>query len=328
MDSRSSGPLWAITSYFNPGRSPRRRLNYATFRARLRAPLVTVELGYGEYDLDPADAEVLVKLPGRDRLWQKERLLDRAMAELPSECQGVVWLDCDVALLDDGWPELTLKALERWPVVQPFSTCRQIALSDGYDLEAPFERVPGTSRSLASRMLDGSVPPSIFSSIGSSRRYAYEPGFAWAARRDVIEDIGLYDALVLGCGDKAMASAAYGRFDGTADAFRMSRPHASHYRRWARSFHRRISGRVGCVDGPLAHFWHGDTNRRARRAPYTAFRRFVFDPKTDLAIDDRGAWQWASDKPELHRYVADSLRNRCLDCDDAPPLELLERTTR
>ncbi|MEJ2339793.1 MAG: molybdopterin-dependent oxidoreductase [Gemmatimonadales bacterium] len=151
---------------------------------------------------------------------------------------------------------------------------------------------------------------------------------AWAARRDVIEDIGLYDALVLGCGDKAMASAAYGRFDGTVDAFRMSPPHASHYRRWARSFHRRISGRVGCVDGPLAHFWHGDTNRRARRAPYTAFRRFVFDPKTDLAIDDRGAWQWASDKPELHRYVADSLRNRCLDCDDAPPLELLERTTR
>jgi hypothetical protein len=71
MGKLSSGPLWAITSYFNPGRSRRRRLNYGAFRACLRAPLVTVELGYGEYELDPADAEVLVRLPGRDRLWQK-----------------------------------------------------------------------------------------------------------------------------------------------------------------------------------------------------------------------------------------------------------------
>ena len=110
MDRQSSGPLWAITSYFNPGKSRRRRSNYGAFRTGLRAPLVTVELGYGEYDLDPADAEILVRIPGRDRLWQKERLLNRAMAELPPECRAVVWLDCDVAFFNDGWPELTLKA--------------------------------------------------------------------------------------------------------------------------------------------------------------------------------------------------------------------------
>jgi hypothetical protein len=285
-------------------------LNYGAFRARLRAPLVTVELGYGEYELDLADAEVLVRLPGRDRLWQKERLLNRALAELPPECQGVVWLDCDVAFFNDGWPELTLKALERWPLVQPFNAFHQIALSDG---DVPELRASDTARSLASRMLDGSVPPSIFSSIGSSRRFAYAPGFAWAARRDVVEDF--------------MASAAYGRFDDTVGAYRMSEPHANHYRRWARRFHRRVSGRVGYVDGSLAHFWHGDAYRRAKRAPYTGFSRFGFDPGTDLAIDKRGAWRWASDKPELQRYVADSLRDRCHDCDEPPPLELLGMAT-
>jgi hypothetical protein len=250
------------------------------------------------------------------------------MAELPPECQAVVWLDCDVAFSNDGWPELTLKALERWPLVQPFRAFHQIALSDGRDPDVPLERVPGNSRSLASRMLDGSVPSSIFSSIGSSRRFDYAPGFAWAARRDVVEDLGLYDALILGCGDKALASAAYGRFDDTVDAYRMSEPHAGHYRRWARSFHRRVSGRVGYVDGGLAHFWHGDASSRAKRAPYTGFSRFGFDPKTDLAIDNGGAWRWASDKPGLHRYVTDSLRNRCRDCDDPPPLELLGRAVR
>jgi hypothetical protein len=328
MDRQSSGRLWAITSYFNPGRSRRRRSSYGAFRTRLRVPLVTVELGYGEYELDPADADVLVKLRGRAWLWQKERLLNRAMAELPPECQVVVWLDCDVAFFDDRWPELTMKALERWPLVQPFRTFHQIALSDGCDLEIPPERAPGTSRSLTSRMLDGSVPSSIFSSIGSSRRFAYAPGFAWAVRRDVVDGLGLYDALILGCGDKAMASAAYGRFDDTVDAYRMSEPHASHYRRWARRFHRRVSGRVGSIDCALAHFWHGDANSRAKRAPYTGFRRFGFDPKTDLAIDNRGAWRWASDKPGMHRYVTDSLRDRCRDCDDPPPLELRVRATR
>lgn len=302
-------------------------MNYGAFRAWLRAPLITVELGYGEYDLDPVDAEILVRIAGRDRLWQKERLLNRAMAELPPECRAVVWLDCDVAFFNDGWPELTLKALERWPLVQPFEAFHQIALSDGRVPEIPVDRTPDAARSLASRMLDGSVPLSIFSSIGSSRRFAYEPGFAWAARREVVEDTGLYDSLVLGCGDKAMASAAYGRFNDTVEAYRMSEPHANHYRRWARSFHRRVSGRVGCVDGPLAHFWHGDAYRRAKRAPYTGFRRFGFDPQTDLAIDEGGAWRWASDKPGLQRYVADSLRDRCRDCDEPPPLELLGRVT-
>jgi hypothetical protein len=261
-------------------------LNYGAFRACLRAPLVTVELGYGEYELDPADAEVLVRLPGRDRLWQKG-----ALTELPPECHGVVWLDCDVAFFNDGWPELTLKALERWPLVQPFDAFHQIALSDSCDPEIPLGRVPDTTGSLASRMLDGSVPPSIFSSIGSSRRFAYAPGFAWAARRDVVEDIGLYDALILGCGDKAMASAAYGRFDDTVGAYRMSEPHAN-------------------------------------RAPYTGFERFGFDPRTDVAVDKQGAWRWASDKPGLQRYVAESLRDRCHDCDEPPPHELLGQAAR
>jgi hypothetical protein len=287
-----------------------------------------VELGQGEYDLDPADAEILVRISGRDRLWQKERLLNRALAELPPKCRAVVWLDCDVAFLNDGWPELTLKALERWPLVQPFDAYHEIALFDGRLPEDPPELAPDSPRSLASRMLDGSVPSSIFSSIGSSRRFAYAPGFAWAARREVVGGLGLYDALILGCGDKAMASAAYGRFDDTVEVYRMSDPQASHYRRWARSFHRRVSGRVGFVAGPLAHFWHGDAYRRAKRAPYTGFRRFGFDPQTDLVIDEGGAWRWASDKADLQRYVADSLRDRCRDCDETPPIELLDATTR
>ena len=55
--------------------------------------------------------------------------------------------------------------------------------------------------------------------------------------------------------------------------------------------------------------------------------KFGFDPMSDLAIDEGGAWRWASDKAGLQRYVAESLRDRCRDCDETPPIELLGKVT-
>jgi hypothetical protein len=32
---------------------------------------------------------------------------------------------------------------------------------------------------------------------------------------------------------------------------------------------------------------------------------FAFDPATDIAIGAGGCWEWATAKPELHRYLRD-----------------------
>jgi hypothetical protein len=56
----AGGALWALTSYFNPLGYRRRIENYRQFRARLGAPLATVELGYGgRYDLGSGDGDIL-----------------------------------------------------------------------------------------------------------------------------------------------------------------------------------------------------------------------------------------------------------------------------
>jgi len=320
---RTSAPLWAITSYFNPTRSRRRYVNYRAFQAHIAVPLITVELGFGECELGEADADVLVQLSGRDLIWQKERLLNLALTRLPSECRMVAWLDSDVLFLEDEWPELTLEALGRWPVVQPFLAVQQAGpIDDHRSLPAP-RRAAWSPTSLASRMLEGSVPGSIFNTTGSSQSYDYAPGYAWAARRELIEDIGFYDAFILGCGDKALASAAYGRFEDSVRVYRLTEAHADHYRSWARSFHRRVGGRVGFVDCGLLHLWHGDPMPRATRTPYDHLGRFDFSPVSDMRIDRNGAWRWNSHKPAMHRYVADSLYSRCTDCDDLAPLEAL-----
>ena len=94
---READGLWAITAYFNPMRYRRKYANYQLFRERLEVPLVAVELAYGpEFELGEGDAEVLLKLRGRDILWQKERLLNVAFQALPSSCDKVAWVDCDV----------------------------------------------------------------------------------------------------------------------------------------------------------------------------------------------------------------------------------------
>jgi hypothetical protein len=113
--------LWGITSYFNPSGYKNRSTTYRTFKKHLRIPLIAVELSFnGEFELQSADADIIVRLTGRDALWQKERLLNLALRALPAECDAVAWLDADVIFEREDWPEHARAALKRCSIVQPF----------------------------------------------------------------------------------------------------------------------------------------------------------------------------------------------------------------
>jgi hypothetical protein len=117
-----SDGLWAITSYFNPVGYRRRIENYRHFRERLPVPLVAVELAYhSEFELGDGDADILVRLRGRDVMWQKERLLNIALEALPETCTKVAWIDCDVIFADEKWPEKAIGLLDRASLIQLFS---------------------------------------------------------------------------------------------------------------------------------------------------------------------------------------------------------------
>src|SRR5436853_1095 len=117
MSMRSAVDLWAITSYFNPQRYRRRLANYRLFRKHLTIPLIAVELSFdGAFDLQPAEADVLVRLREGDVLWQKERLLNVALRALPVECRKVVWMDCDILVDAVDWPEQVSRMLDEFPL--------------------------------------------------------------------------------------------------------------------------------------------------------------------------------------------------------------------
>ncbi len=294
--------LWAITCYFNPVGYRQRLSNYRTFRARLNAPLVAVELGFDDtFELSDGDADVLIQLRGGDVMWQKERLLNLAFAAVPEACRKIAWLDCDIVFDRTDWAEAAGRLLDRLAFVQLFDQV--------YYMPADLDRA-GLSRDEAilhrtglAAAINGGDPEARLGEIlvGNIPRHAR--GLAWAARREILDGRGLFDACIIGGGDSAMACASYGCLDYILARQKMHAPQAERYLDWAEPFHRQVAGDVGALAGDIFHLWHGDIERRGHRRRYQGFSAFGFDPGDDIAMSENGVWCWNSDKPEMHDYV-------------------------
>ncbi len=283
--------LWGLAAFFNPLGSPRRTANYRAFRRELQVPLVTVELAYGpEFELGTDEADIMLRLRGRAVLWQKERLLNLALRALPAACDTVAWLDADIVFERGDWPELALAALEHSTMIQPFRDVR--------------EQSGTTARqSLAFRVSEGTLAPTAIATARLANAWRCAAGLAWVARREVLELHGLYDAGIVGGGDRAIACAAFGAWQGLPRAHRMSRAHEEHYVSWARSFAASVGGRVGFAEGCVSTLAHGTFIGRAYGERHAGLEAFAFDPEVDIAIDEQGCWRWNSDRPALHDYV-------------------------
>jgi hypothetical protein len=307
-----SHELWAVTAYFNPMHWRRRLVNYRAFRERLRVPLVAVELGYdGQFDLRPGDAELLLQDPGKDVMWQKERLLNLALEALPAAVTRVACLDSDVILeRSDIWRH-ALRALDESPLVQLFSQVYYLPADELPDFaHCEQTRTPAAGfawlRQQGHSTLDLCNP--VWTDPGKPPPVPY--GLAWAFRRELFAGRGLYDAWVVGGATRLHCFAADGLWREAATAMRFHGGMVEHYRRWAEGFHAEVRGNWGYVPGAVAHLWHGEAVGRKYRQRYEDFARFGFDPTVDLARDRHGAWRWNSDKPEMHQYLRDYFAGR------------------
>lgn len=305
--TRPPGTLWAITSYFNPLGWRRRLANYRLFRANLGVPLVTVELAYGpQFELRTGDADILIQRRGRDIMWQKERLLNIALQALPEECRYVCWIDGDVVFARPDWPVAAADLLQRYDLLQLYRTVHYLApTATGIGGPVDLSRPSLLSASAAGFPLFEPWPD-------MWRRTPAQPtmGMAWAARRSLLQVQGFYDACILGAGDRALLLAAHGRWQEAGWFMLMSDACQGHFEPWARAFHARIQDGLGYLEGDIYHLWHGDLAQRRSRERLTQLAQLGFDPATDIALDDSGAWRWNSDKPALHQYICEYLASR------------------
>jgi hypothetical protein len=307
---RTQGHLWAITCYFNPVGNRRRLENYRTFRQRLTVPLAAVELSFGEeFQLASGDADILVQLRSSSVLWQKERLLNLALKSLPDACDKVAWLDCDIIFESDDWIERASRALDKFALVHLFQDRNEL----------PMDFTPENPNSWGATLKTESVvykldagqatTEEVATTLGALRRGTTN-GLAWASTKDILREFGLYDACIIGSGDKAVLSAALGVPDHFARALEMNPRRTQHYLAWARPYFNRIQGRISYIPDRVFHLWHGDLHDRGYQAKHRSFAQFDFDPYTDIALDPNGCWRWNSDKTEMHAFVKHYFESR------------------
>jgi len=296
--------LWAVTCYWNAAGFARRLKNYRTFRENLNAPLLTVELSFSdEFELASLDADMLIQIKGGSVLWQKERLLNIAAQALPDSCENVAWLDSDVLFDKRDWSSRANKALRHNKLVQLFD--RAGALRKG-------ERSAGVCDTAVGGLVESTLSAAIAGrEVASGLRYPKywslgqtANGLAWAARREFFDAVALYDACILGSGDRALVCAALGVPELVRSALSLSSAHARHYLSWASRFSEWVDSSYACLAGTIFHLWHGHPKKRRLEDRYQGLRPFQFDPHRDIARDSNHVWAWATEKKAMHEYIS------------------------
>ena len=305
------GEIWGVTAYFNPSKNPHLKKNYDIFRHKLHKqglPLITVELAFGDqnFELEEHDAERVIQLHSNDVMWQKERLLNEGLKHLPHECDKVVFLDSDVLFTEDDWIERTCIELNHFIFVQPFShlirlhpgttSCDWRKCTFGHGEGEMIHSFGCAVTTHGMHMLDS------FSLQGTS-------GIALAARRSIVDKHGIYDAGIMGSGDIFITHAI---FDHMLEYLQknMTGKHLDHYRNWSRNLYEDAKNSMSFVPGLAYHLWHGKRNSVASGKRNTILFDADFDPQNDIAINESGAWNWTSNKPELHKLCEQYFEDR------------------
>lgn len=301
--------LYVITSYFNPCRYRRRFETYREFREHLNIPLVTAELGFGgRFDLRPGDAEILLQFDDGDVMFQKERLLNIAIRNLPADCTAVAWIDCDILFDDPRWGEMTLDKLRTAHVVQPFGSLYRLQQSDPVDFTRS-RRAIDPDNSLIKHLFTGQLDSEHWK-VTEGSKLPFRGGIAWAARRDLIERVGLYDACILGSGDKAFACALLDIPTTSTEYHHMSPEYERHYRRWMARLHADFPLKLDWVETEALQLWHGDYAHRRYQARHIGFAKYRYAPDRDLVAAPSGSWQWRDPHSEMARYVREYFHSR------------------
>lgn len=266
-----------MTCHFNSCKFQSPHQNYLRFAAALKehdVPLFTAELAFDESPFVLEQTSNVHRFRTRHVLWHKERLLNLLLKHVPPQYDKIAWIDADLLFQNPNWASEAAEGLDSSPVLQLFENA---VYRDRAGV--PSESQTGIAKAL-SLTTNKTHPPGSF-----------HPGFAWAARRELLETAKLFDASICGGGDFFMVAAMYGWW---------AHPHLSYYpptmRRafndWARPFWSQIRGNVGFVPGTVYHLWHGDRSRRQYSERFGWLRQARYDPAKHLSVDASGLWQW------------------------------------
>jgi hypothetical protein len=292
--------LNVVSVVFNPIRWQSRIALYRQFEQHMLdsgVHLTTVECALGERPFELDNPRVNhVKVRANSILWNKENLINLAIARLPPDWKYVAWLDADILFRQPGWASETVQALQQYHVIQPWESC--------YDLGPHGEHVDLHHSFLSLWWKDKSIR------FGGGYTFAH-PGYAWACTRQAFEWLGgLIETAALGAGDHHMALALIGRV-GESVPGGLSASYLRHLNIWQARALQHINFSLGFLQGStIEHFWHGRKEDRHYSLRWDIVTGNQFDPDTDLKRNAFGVLELAGNKPGLEHDLDTYFRQR------------------
>ena len=301
------GSFWGITTFFNPVGYKNKYANYRLFRESLNRQglkLLAVEVVFSckDFELKEGyDADILVQIIAdkNNIMWQKERMLNIGLNNLPKDCDKVTWLDCDVIFKNNNWVEETSKMLLDYKVVQPFKWA--VRLPKGLLDTNPDDLLIG---SLVGQRMNNITMGVYDIGIDSFRKTFSDPGFygfAWAARKSVFDKIGFFDKNIMGGGDFIMARAFWGSTN-IVEKFYHDKM-VSCLKGWMIKIYNNVQGSVCYIDGDIMHLWHGEEYNKWHKIRRFILKKYDFDPNKDIVIGNNGLYLWATNNKFLQKAV-------------------------
>lgn len=125
------------------------------------------------------------------------------------------------------------------------------------------------------------------------------PGFAWACRRELFEDLGgLYDRNIVGSGDTFFVDCYLDSWDIHGFASKFNDYMKVDLMKWCDKL-RAKKPVLDYIPVDISHLWHGSLKNRKYMDRHDIILNYDYNPSEDVRLED-GVYEWNSDKPGMH----------------------------
>lgn len=191
-----------VSCFFNPQNSPYRikafKIWYESIK-HLNHSIIECVIGDAKPQLE--ENENIKRVYTENLLWHKETLLNKVISELPKKYKYIFWVDADVIFTNLNWLVNGVKELQTNNIIQPFE----------YSVHLEKDEI---KPSFSMDLLNGTYLPNqknnkVWRSFCAN--YATTPlwknenynnhghvGFAWGAKREILDRVPLYDKALIG----------------------------------------------------------------------------------------------------------------------------------
>lgn len=290
--------LWIISCYYNSNSYKTKPKNFELFMERIEEAKINhliVECAFKDQQFSLPKSKNILRIKTPDIMWQKERLLNIALENLPVRCKNILWIDCDVLFENPDWAKETVEKLKHYRVVQPFKEA--IRLPKG------FTHYVGQGEKYYSFGYINSENPYIVSE-GRFDLHGHT-GFAWASHKSIFAKVGFYDVCIAGSGDHMMAHSFVG--DWTTKCIKRvignNENFYNHYTEWSKKIYPKIKSKISYVEGALLHLWHGDVENRNYVVRQRTLEEYQFNPYEDIALNNNNCWKWEGKNDKLAKWA-------------------------